>query len=437
MIKLNLIIVSSLFLNFTSPGQWNYSHYYKQRDYYSVKFFNENVGYIGGESIIAKNTNAGVYWSKISSVFGFDALAIDFWDENNGEAVGQYSYQSPGFIVSTTNGGSDWNIGYRDLVPAINDVILIDSGPGWAVGNGGNIFKKDLFDSWKFKVSVSSDLLSVFFINPNIGWAVGVNKIIRTHDGGINWFEINTGVISTFYDVFFLDDVKGWITARYQLLRTTDGGNTWTSTPLSTLGWKIIFLNESLGFIAGSGNILKTTDGGNTWITITIPGSSRFTAIAFTNENTGYLVGIYNTLYKTSDSGETWFPMIMGDANNLRAIHMNTINIGVAVGENGTILTKKNGDWFNAKTNIISKLNSIYTIDGTTALAVGDSGTVIKSVNSFSDWSAKNSWVDVNLTCISFSDINHGWIVGNNGTVLKTTNAGEVWTKFQSVQPKI
>ena len=71
---------------------------------------------------------------------------------------------------------------------------------------------------------------------------------------------------------------------------------------------------------------------------ISIPGCSRITDIKFLDEQTGFLVGIFNSLFKTNDGGDTWNSFNLGEYNNLNDIHLADPTHGVAVGENGTIL---------------------------------------------------------------------------------------------------
>lgn len=78
----------------------------------------------------------------------------------------------------------------------------------------------------------------------------------------------------------------------------------------------------------------------------------------------------------------------------------------------------------------ISTVNGSYTdmwiFDDTTLIVVGDGGRIIKSTDGGNSWTQQSCPVVKNLTSLSFTDRQNGWIVGNN-TILKTENGGENW----------
>ena len=58
----------------------------------------------------------------------------------------------------------------------------------------------------------TENLISVYFINENVGWAVGENGIIiNTTDGGANWNPQNSNTTDDLYSVKFIDESVGWI----------------------------------------------------------------------------------------------------------------------------------------------------------------------------------------------------------------------------------
>jgi hypothetical protein len=65
-------------------------------------------------------------------------------------------------------------------------------------------------------------------------------------------------------------------------------------------------------------------------------------------------------------------------------------------------------------------------IDSLTAIAIGDSGTILKTTNAGQNWIPKNSGTTNNLKAISFRDNLNGIAVGNN-SICRTTDGGENW----------
>ncbi len=179
-------------------------------------------------------------------------------------------------------------------------------------------------------------LLSVYFLDANIGYAAGYyDSVFKTTDGGENWqFKLGMTGSTVITDIHFIDVNKGWVVQHRQdlpyvnndgsagfseegqILHTIDGGNTWT-VQMDTLNadlFGIAFIDSSFGFAVGetparipcsavySGIILCTKDGGTSWSVIdagiTTGWNSGFKDFCFTNEGNGVLVGNYGVILK-------------------------------------------------------------------------------------------------------------------------------------------
>lgn len=74
---------------------------------------------------------------------------------------------------------------------------------------------------------------------------------------------------------------------------------------------------------------------------------------------------------------------------------------------------------------------------GTTLVAVGDFGTVVRSSDAGETWQqAASVPVSGLLTAVSFADGKNGWAVGHGGVILATTDGGDNWTLQQVVEGK-
>ena len=71
---------------------------------------------------------------------------------------------------------------------------------------------------------------------------------------------------------------------------------------------------------------------------------------------------------------------------------------------------------------------SVFLTDATTGIAVGNTGTILRTTDGGTTWTPQTSGTTNNLTCVYFSDVNNGTIVGDNGTIIKTTDGGTTWT---------
>jgi photosystem II stability/assembly factor-like uncharacterized protein len=119
---------------------------------------------------------------------------------------------------------------------------------------------------WQNPKPQGNDLISVFFITPNIGWVTGTaGTILWTSDGGLRWTIQQSNVNVTLRSIYFVNESIGWICGSYgTILKTKDGGVHWViqQSGSNYSLQSIIFINESTGWSAGlGGTIIKTTDG--------------------------------------------------------------------------------------------------------------------------------------------------------------------------------
>ncbi len=79
-----------------------------------------------------------------------------------------------------------------------------------------------------------------------------------------------------------------------------------------------------------------------------------------------------------------------------------------------------------------NNLNGIEVIDPSTAITVGDAGTILTTLDGGQTWVPQRSGTNENLLSVSFSDYQNGTVVGMNGTVLRTDDGGFTWTQQNS-----
>ena len=91
-----------------------------------------------------------------------------------------------------------------------------------------------------------ANLNDVFFLDGNVGWAVGDRGVIwHTVNGGQDWNRQPFPTSDRLTAVCFRDSQNGWIgtgwtqpylhTSRGQIWRTDDGGNSWQPSKIDTL----------------------------------------------------------------------------------------------------------------------------------------------------------------------------------------------------------
>lgn len=138
-------------------------------------------GYINGG--VYRTTNGGSTWQQVLN--GGDIY--DFWFIN--DTLG-FCGGAGGSIARTTDGGATWTWIDTPSNSDINSIFFLNDTLGWFAGNGG-ARTTDGGDSWTPLVELPQFTMSVFFTDPDTGYAVNVSGyVLRTTNGGDNWDEI-------------------------------------------------------------------------------------------------------------------------------------------------------------------------------------------------------------------------------------------------------
>ncbi len=118
-------------------------------------------------------------------------------------------------------------------------------------------------------------------------------------------------------------------------------------------------------------------------------------------------------------------------SDTLNCVQMISATTAWAVGENGTIIKTTDGgaSWVEQNSGITNNLNGVYFTDENNGVAVGDSG-IIRTTDSGISWNAPvMTDTSVNfLYKVSFADANIGIAVGHLGRMVRTTDGGANWT---------
>ncbi len=155
-----------------------------------VQFINSDTGFVVGVGgVLRKTVDGGQTWTNpVVSGSTYDFNSVYFTDANNGVIVGVYNFFN-GFAIRTTSGGGYFGVP-ATMASKLNKVVFTSPQIGYAVGNGGVIYKTtNAGAGWQIKSSgVTTQLWDVSFVNDTIGWVVGESgTIIKTTDGGTTW----------------------------------------------------------------------------------------------------------------------------------------------------------------------------------------------------------------------------------------------------------
>lgn len=224
--------------------------------------------------------------AKLNSIF--------FTGQDRGIAAGSIDYTNEIIMFKTNDGGKNWNFVKPDIKGNLEDIFFINTNVGWAVGYEGD--NKGLPRKLIMKTSSGGKdwspiyideskgyLSSIFFLDLNYGWTVGGNKVYYTFDSGINWTIIDNidSLRLNFNDVFFINQEIGWIA-----------------------GFEDTFKDKT-------GIIYKTVDGGKNWIKSKELPLIEIKSIYFIDSNNGWAAGWdgvspYGMIITTDDGGKEW-----------------------------------------------------------------------------------------------------------------------------------
>jgi photosystem II stability/assembly factor-like uncharacterized protein len=416
----------------------------------SLSFIDEDQGTIVGENgAIIRTTDGGINWEWQETGTANTLWSVHFSDDNNGWAVGD------NIVLKTNNGGNSWvmqNTGYGSFY---SDVVMIDSSNIYIIGTNEILKTSDAGVTWGYYDTYHNwhgSLFAADFIDVNNGIVVGDGITLKTSDGGISWGinPINNGL----YDVkYFSNDVAIAPAASGQILKTTNGGVNWFQLFYSHFGFRnISFFDQNIGISTGWQNsIIKTNDGGITWIEVSKNTRSfaSLYSISFCNENSGAAVGYdsdgisdFGCVFNTTDGGINWVKQNSPTTSLLTSINCIGENMYVAVGNEGTIIkTTDNGiNWSIKQTGFDYKLNNCFFINSEVGWGVGVGGDwphyvsiILKTTNGGENWYTQYSdTTDSELFNVLFTNENEGIAVGDLGLILKTVDGGNTWNSIPS-----
>jgi photosystem II stability/assembly factor-like uncharacterized protein len=279
----------------------------------------------------------------------------------------------------------------------------------------------------------SSRTDDIWFLNPDVGWAVNSNgQVLQTQDGGARWAEQFHDEEVYFRCVGFADAAHGWVgtlTANKRLFQTQDGGAHWEPVSLPPLAPSAVcglsVVNAAVVYASGTNypnrpaRMVKTTDGGATWAARDMtPHASCLIDTLFISPERGWVVGgksdapvpnrgnVRAVVLWTEDGGRTWVDRLAGIRDQLPL-----------------------GEWGWK----IQRLNDQVLF---VSLENFSAGAILKSTDGGRTWQrlpVNDPQHNTNLEGIGFVDESHGWVGGwgsadfSAGFSSETLDGGRTW----------
>jgi photosystem II stability/assembly factor-like uncharacterized protein len=301
---ITLFFLGLLLASSAKAQQWTALNSNTIQNINDVSFVDENNGWIcGRQGNILHTTDGGQNWQYQRQALDSELSCIFFVDALNGWCSGFEPASGGSMILHTTDGGETWTEQNLPTYMEHFGLFFIDSQKGWAVGGKVNVYPNVSTDleilttnnggeTWQ--VQLAQDFAPVqrrvYFIDENVGFSIGDGGIMKTTNGGNNWFD-SYNSYNQLTDIFFEDENFGWavgfgvVNAANVplLLRTSDGGATWTSEYFTDYENEIFngvrFTDSLNGWAVGGKSIddrvMRTYDGGETWVEETTASGDR------------------------------------------------------------------------------------------------------------------------------------------------------------------
>ncbi len=205
----------------------------------SIQFTSLSTGYTSGPQKIFKSIDGGVSWTDITPPTAIEIWGLNFYDDNNGLAVGGGCID-PQVFWKTTDGGSTWTGFVVDTVPnsGLTHVIMYNpnglcyatsSGRLWKSLDGGvtwSVMSVSGPDLWQEYISNIGNSFLVPYAGLDCSGQGNNGGIHFTTDAGATWNHYSTGV--PMFGTFLTGTKAGW-GCGYDMAvyYTSDAGVTW------------------------------------------------------------------------------------------------------------------------------------------------------------------------------------------------------------------
>ncbi len=380
-----------------------------------------------GTTGIILSSSDGVSWTQQTTPSGIFGLNDVIWDGTQFIVVGTNA------AILTSANGINWNPAVtitsgQQFYKIIMTPTNLASGQYFITGDGGLVITMHTILGTPFMRSPNPHLATQKLSNVN--WngsqfvAVGQKTPVLHSPDGVTWSQASANV-GMFNDLT-------WDGSQY--IAVGSGANTWTSADATTwvahglpgsynlLG--VIMRTSGLFIAVGESGRIVTSNDGSSWTNRVSGGSDALISVAASASRI-VAVGLNGAITSSSD-GVSWSWQTSGiaagaDINSV--IHAGPANF-VAVGSGATILTSNDGlTWTKQAFNGLNSLLQSVMWDGNQYLAVGDTGSCIRSLDAVT-WQNCSS-DSVNDFYAIAGNTNVVVAVGDFGSILSSVAANE------------
>jgi hypothetical protein len=308
------------------------------------------------------NPKVDMKWEMIEGVNFYEVLVDTLYSWKREDIGTDNSVRATFVLNANVYGGvgddglvffydGEWMLGESGTTKDLLGVYFVADDNGWAVGKSGTVIHYDGTAWSTVDAGTGDDLNSVSFTDANNGWAVGKGGTVLYYNG-TDWTEQDAGVTKDLYSVFAVSATDVWAAGKSGTMVHFDGSAWSSETPSSKDINSLWFISATDGWAsAKSGRVLHYD--GSAWSETETGVSKTLYGIAFSGEQ-GYIVGQSGTLLEYD--GSAWNKVTSGTNKDLYAIWF-TDGAGLYGGKEGAAYTYTGGG-FN------SPYATIHKVDG-------------------------------------------------------------------------
>lgn len=219
------------------------SNFYPGYSFGHIEFLNNDTGFVSGDLGLLRTFDGGVTFSQVvlpEDEFFINTLvstSVDRTIIGTRRMIAANTYLVS--IFTSDDYGMTWEGTYADTLNNVNnwnnrflaDMYFLDGSTGYCVGGSGLFLKTtDGGDSWTTQfISPFSNLSTVWFTSPAVGYTNIAGGISKTNDGGLSWSPQNVQSPIIFDQIMFANDTVGYALGQSGMYRTSNAGGTLTS----------------------------------------------------------------------------------------------------------------------------------------------------------------------------------------------------------------
>jgi trimeric autotransporter adhesin len=334
------------------------------------------------------------------------------------------------FAISGTTGdlyradGTEWRLQPR-IGTANQRLVAISGNSGGsvaiAVGTGGLIAR---FDGTQWSVAtsgVSADLRAVSLLGNAQALAVGAGGVALRWNGQ-SWTRLTTPAGSTaLLDV--ASTGTGWfVSGEEGTVLRLNADQSWNviSTPTNNALRGVAAISHTSAMAVGEfGTLLQLT--GTTATRVETGVSVAFNDIVVNSNGQWTIAG--DGVALRSANGTSWQSLALPYPTRLLSLHIDPAGALLLGGQRGVVMEQRGAAW--STRNAAPDLIDVWTVDATTAWAVGELGFIHRW--SGAGWSRQMAPTTQRLNGVWAPSATMAFAVGDSGTLLRTTDGGATW----------